>query len=402
MSCWLSGERARPAHARPLHKTARLIVSFVALHLPSSLRSDEKSKDKKTRVKWVTSAANRHLLKCPCKNEAATAAALRLIEAEARRSEKRGEMMHAAGCAASGSNVFVLDPRDKALCPQSRMYVYSRQRISKLSYENTYWMEAFQSAYEAGGGKGECPFVRRKGLIFWLTAEFETFLLYANFLLSMLLDQHEGNPPCQGVHDCATLKNKIKFMANGIAFTTPRACFIPHELPVLDAAPDAAPDAVPNAAAPAPAPNPSAKYEAQQPPPPKPTPTPYCHFAHEPPRVNMTLCLSMLPIADGTDATGAAQLKRECKRVTGFEYEDLCYATISDVAAIGVATAAHGEDGQKCKCVLARSFASRAPLRVSDLSFGPGSAVANAPPPPCAPVGRQDACRRQDCEGLDR
>lgn len=145
----------------------------------------------------MTSAANRHLVKCPCKDEATAKASGKIVAAEARRDEERVEVMHAAGVAASGSTLFVLDPRDKALCSQSRMYVYSRQRISKQSYDDPYWREAFQSAYEAGGGKGECPFVKRKGLMFWVKAEFETFLLYANFLLSMLMDQHEGNAPCQ-------------------------------------------------------------------------------------------------------------------------------------------------------------------------------------------------------------
>ena len=61
------------------------------------------------------------------------------------------------------------------------MYIYGRQRTSKASHDDQYWREAFQSAYEAGGGKGDCPFIKRKGkgLISWLKAEFDTYLLKA-------------------------------------------------------------------------------------------------------------------------------------------------------------------------------------------------------------------------------
>jgi hypothetical protein len=30
-----------------------------------------------------------------------------------------------------------------------------------------------------------------------------------------------GNPPGQGIHDCATLENKIKCMSSGFEFITP-------------------------------------------------------------------------------------------------------------------------------------------------------------------------------------
>ena len=301
------------------------------------MRSDEKSKgERSARIKWVTTAANRHLLKCPRKDKTTAAACARLELAEDERNQHRPDAMHAAGCNKAGAS-FVLDPRDKALCSQSRMYIYSRQRISKDSHDDPYWREAFQSAYEAGGGKGDCPFIKRKGLISWLKAEFDTFLLYVNYIMTMLVEQHEGNPPCQGVHDCGTLQNKIKCMAMGLEFVTPRLSYLASELPPL--VEDAAAAAALVARAPA------AKFTA---PPPKPPTRPKLV---EPPRVNMTICLSMLPIVDGTDATGAAQLKRECKKSTGFEYEDLAYSTISDVAAIGVAALAHGEDGQGCKYV---------------------------------------------------
>ena len=89
----------------------------------------------------------------------------------------------------------------------------------------------------------------RRGLEAWVRAEYAIFRLFIQFITSVLLEYHEGNPFGQGQHDCATLDNGVKFMAMGFNCVIPSPRRIPASLPSL-----------PPLAAPAAAPAPSAKY----------------------------------------------------------------------------------------------------------------------------------------------
>ena len=301
--------------------------------------------------KWISTRANAHLLICTAATEGDSEEKQRgkMRAASDARSDARADALHATGAAAAGHGgglgSFVLSPRDKCLSSMARMYVYSRQRISKSSFDDPIWREAFQSAYEAGGGVGPVPFLTRHGLREWVVAEYETFLLYMQFVMSMLMDYHEGNPPAQLIHDCATLENHLKCMATGVEFVMPDPDNIPADVPRLEedevaavapgdkyTKPDVAP-AEPKTAEPKTAKPPGSSEEEIK----------------KEGRPNMAVCLAMLPVSDGTDETGAAQLQHDCKTVTGFSCEEIGHSTISDAAAVGIAAVATGHGGLTCK-----------------------------------------------------
>ena len=64
-----------------------------------------------------------------------------------------------------------------------------------------------QGFYEAGGGSGEAPYLTPKGLKAYVTADWGIFKTFAWFMTGGLLEYSKGNPPCQGLNDCATLND---------------------------------------------------------------------------------------------------------------------------------------------------------------------------------------------------
>ena len=101
------------------------------------------------------------------------------------------------------------------------------------------------------------------------------------------LNPTEGNPPGQGLHDCATLENRFKCLALGLQLVDPQY------------------------------------------------------------KQNHAICLSMLPIADGTDETAAKQTNEVYQDIFGLDYTAVCNSTMSDGAALGVA-GEFDQEGDKC------------------------------------------------------
>ena len=52
-------------------------------------------------------------------------------------------------------------------------------------------------------------------------AECAVFQTFARLTIDRLLEYSLGNPPGQGIHDCATLDNKDKYMSTGFEFIPP-------------------------------------------------------------------------------------------------------------------------------------------------------------------------------------
>ena len=98
-------------------------------------------------------------------------------------------------------------------------------------------------------------------------------------MLQLLIEKSQGNPFAQGLHDCATLKNKTKHMALGLEFVDPD----------LDR--------------------------------------------------NHSVCLGMTPIKDGLDVTGVAHIEAQVKLLTNntLTHKEICHSTISDRATKGIA-----------------------------------------------------------------
>ena len=74
----------------------------------------------------------------------------------------------------------------------------------------------------SGGGKGTAPFLTTQGLRAFIEAEYGIFKAYVKHLVLLLLEHTEGNPPGQGLHDCATLKNRFKCLALGLQLVDPQ------------------------------------------------------------------------------------------------------------------------------------------------------------------------------------
>lgn len=152
-----------------------------------------------------------------------------------------------------------------------------RGRVSKETFEDPEFRAMNQGFYEAGGGSGEAPYVAKKGLKAYVTAEWSIFKVFARFMLDRLLEYSKGNPPCQGLNDCATLKNQHKCIAGGVEFIDPEL------------------------------------------------------------RENHALAVCMLPITGDTDAIVAAKLDEAFIDVLALSYQEVCNQTESDAAALGVA-----------------------------------------------------------------
>lgn len=285
-----------------------------------------------TKKCWVTTNAMDHLRCCPC--APSTAGAARIAEegaaASRARDDSREAAMFAAGQAASKSaekpeSQFAAGTEQLALAAQARFYVYSKQRISKATFNDPEWRNALHAAFEHGGGGGgrgvTMPYLTKNGLSSWLDAEYACFEQFAAYLMTLLLEYHEGNPPSQGLHDAATLKNHHKCLATGHQMTLCSESLTPRKMPELE------PDAVmPPAAALAVAKKNQRASKSE-------TTT----QADDAPRMNLTLTTGMSRIHDGRDMTAAITLDQQSMKVFGRPYAKVAKSTIADAAAASVA-----------------------------------------------------------------
>ena len=121
----------------------------------------------------------------------------------------------------SAMAAFYVSPKDKALASAAHYYINSKGRVSKETFDDPVFRDMTQAYYEAGGGKGKAPMLTTKGLKAWVDAECAVFQTFARLTIDRLLEYSLGNPPGQGIHDCATLDNKDKYMSTGFEFIPP-------------------------------------------------------------------------------------------------------------------------------------------------------------------------------------
>jgi len=148
------------------------------------------------------------------------------LDASAKR--KAGAMLFGGSSSAgpppplsSAMAAFYVSPKDKALASAAHYYINSKGRVSKETFDDPVFRDMTQAYYEAGGGKGKAPMLTTKGLKAWVDAECAVFQTFARLTIDRLLEYSLGNPPGQGIHDCATLDNKDKYMSTGFEFIPP-------------------------------------------------------------------------------------------------------------------------------------------------------------------------------------
>jgi len=115
----------------------------------------------------------------------------------------------------------VVSANARFLTKMGRVYIYSKQRISKGIFDDDEFRAMCQAFYEAGGGKDTAPCLRRHSLLKYVKAEFECFRKLCKILGQGMLENSEGNPFCQEMDDGATLANHHKFLAVGVQLFDP-------------------------------------------------------------------------------------------------------------------------------------------------------------------------------------
>lgn len=173
--------------------------------------------------------------------------------------------------APAGLGKYTLSREERALTSQARWYCYSRMHISKREFES---QEFRQMLSEQAGGHGVHLSTRQ--LKEWVRAEFRIFLTFLRYAIAIKMEEAEGNPFAQALHDGGTLKNHSKYQACGLQFISERG------------------DA------------------------------------------NLAVCIGLVKSPFNMDVEVATLFKNVCKERTGFEFSDLCMAVVSDRAAKGV------------------------------------------------------------------
>lgn len=126
-----------------------------------------------------------------------------------------------APSSSTGVETFRLSTKDIAMAKAALFYTYGGQRTSKRTFDDKWFRGMLQAYYEAGGGSGPAPFVTANGLKAYVVEEFKIFKHFLTLLLQRAIKAAQGNPPAQGLHDCATLANHIKCIAVGIEIVDP-------------------------------------------------------------------------------------------------------------------------------------------------------------------------------------
>ena len=116
---------------------------------------------------------------------------------------------------------YYVSPSDPALSKCARFYVYGKAHLPKQFFDDAEFRDICQGFYDPGGGSGKAPFLTAKGLKAYVVAEYGTFKAFARFMVKSVVKYAEGNPPCQSMHDCATLKSHTKIMAVGCELVDP-------------------------------------------------------------------------------------------------------------------------------------------------------------------------------------
>lgn len=105
---------------------------------------------------------------------------------------------------------YQLAPDIQDLTSAARFYVYGRQRISKSTFDDSYFREAMQ------GSNKSRPLLTSRMLETYVRAEFAIFVLFLKFLVNKKLIQSLGNPFSQALHDGVTLGNHKGYESLGI------------------------------------------------------------------------------------------------------------------------------------------------------------------------------------------
>jgi hypothetical protein len=235
---------------------------------------------------WQTSVGITHLETCPvfAKLKMKSQAVQTRKDAEMHKKQKIQSVLVQTGSPLLGmksppvTGGFAISRIDAALACQARFYIYGRQRVSKNTFDDPAFIDILVSSFVAGGGEAKnAPRLNIKALKLWLDEEFKIFRCFVKMMCHDMLDFTEGNAFAQCLNDACTLSHKHKCMAIGMEFV----------------------DCI----------------EFQ----------------------NHAVCLGMVPLADGTDKVGAETIQKVITEVTGFKYNQIMAAMISDLAAKGIA-----------------------------------------------------------------
>ena len=101
---------------------------------------------------------------------------------------------------------FKLSKEQQELSSQAAWYVYAKMHVSKSAFEDPYWKNMLTTA-------GATSLLTAAQLDSWVEAEFEVFILFLRHILSLKVEQAQGNAFAQFIHDGGTLKNHKKYQA---------------------------------------------------------------------------------------------------------------------------------------------------------------------------------------------
>jgi hypothetical protein len=284
------GKRARPLTSDVWKSIVRLTGDALTLSVDKThfcTHCNTQLKLYKSQSSWQTTAGLNHLANCPefAKSENESKAVKTSKASKIAKKEMRQSVLMESGSQSLDIKGqppviggFVVNRIDSALGLQARFYIYGRQRVSKRTFEDPAFIEMLAGIFVAGGGESKkFPKLSLKALKLWIVEEFEIFKGYMKMTCKDMLAFTEGNAFAQCLNDACTLANKHKCMAIGMEFV----------------------DCI--------------------------------HFK------NHAVCLGMVPLADGTDRVGAKTIETVMTAVTGFAYNEIMAAMISDLAAKGIA-----------------------------------------------------------------
>ena len=105
---------------------------------------------------------------------------------------------------------YQLSPDVVDLTASARFYVYGRQRISKATFDDSYFKDAMM------GSNKNRSMLSKDQLEQYVRAEFSLFIVFLKFIVKKKLAQTMGNAFAQGLHDGVTLGNHKGYESLGI------------------------------------------------------------------------------------------------------------------------------------------------------------------------------------------